>query len=245
MKNIAVILAGGTGSRMGSETPKQFLPLGGHCVLFHSVKPFEDSPSIDEVAIVTHRDHRGRVEALVAEAGWKKVSHVIDGGDERYLSSLNAIMAFIDYPDSTNLLFHDAARPCVSARIVEDVCRMLQHYPAVAVGIPATDTLWEIAFNQEALTATPENPYAVLRVPERQRFWQAQTPQAFRLPLIRDAYQRALNDPSFHATDDASVVARYIPEQKVHILQGSPSNIKITHPADLLAAEEFLTNNNK
>ena len=67
MKNIAVILAGGTGSRMGSETPKQFLPLGGHCVLFHSVKPFEGSPSIDEVAIVTHRDHRGRVEALVLE----------------------------------------------------------------------------------------------------------------------------------------------------------------------------------
>ena len=111
MKNIAVILAGGVGSRMGGPLPKQFMPLNGRAVIEYPIETFNDHPAIDEVAVVIHPDWRGEMEKIVARNGWKKLTKVIDGGLERYMSSLNAIMAYIDEPNDTNLLLHDAARP--------------------------------------------------------------------------------------------------------------------------------------
>ena len=109
MKNVAVILAGGTGNRMGSALPKQFLPLDGRTVIEYSIETFCNHPAIDEVAVVMHPDWREEMEKIVALNHWEKLSKIIDGGEERYMSSLNAIMAYIDYPDDTNLLLHDAA----------------------------------------------------------------------------------------------------------------------------------------
>ena len=237
MRNIAVILAGGTGSRMGAEVPKQFLPIAGRAVIEYAVDAFDSHPSIDEVAVVMHPEWRGRMEAIAAANGWAKLKKIVDGGAERYMSSLNAIMAYIDEPDDTNLLLHDAARPWVSAEIVDRVVAALKHNEAVGVAVPSTDTVWEVHPDMSAEMLMErgkfEMPRLVARIPERKLMWRAQTPQAFRLPLIRDAYQRALQDPQFMATDDCGVVRKYIPGTKICVVEGSEENKKITFAEDM------------
>lgn len=227
MKNVAVVLAAGSSSRFGSAIPKQFVELDGKMVVEHSVDLFDSLPCIDEVAIVVAPDCRGKVEQLAARRAWPKVKKIIDGGSERYLSSLNALMSFVDYPDDTNLLFHDAARPWVSESIVGRVVEALEKSEAVGVAIPSTDTVWECSF---ALTPTGRK---IGRIPERSLMWRAQTPQAFRLPVIRDAYQRALQDVKFHVTDDCGVVRRYMPQIEICIVEGDERNRKITFCDDL------------
>ena len=233
--NIAVILAGGVGKRLGDPTPKQLMKVGGHTILEHTVRRFADTFLFDELCIVSHADYLDTVGMLF---GLKRDEQrdglrLVEGGSERYISSINAIMAYIDAPDDTNILFHDAARPNVDKGTIGSVIKALEHYQAVGVGLPAVDTLWEITLNQESLEKTPGDPYTILRVPERKRYWQAQTPQGFKLSIIRDAYQRALQDPNFAATDDCSVVCRYMPEVKVHLVKGTRNNAKITYSEDL------------
>ncbi len=261
MKIIAVILAGGTGSRVGGSVPKQFMPLAGRAVIEHSIEAFNNHPAIDEVAVVVHPDWRGRMEEIAAAGHWEKLKKIIDGGSERYMSSLNAIMAYIDEPDDTNLLLHDAARPWVSVEIIDRVVDALRYQDAVGVAVPSTDTVWEVhpdfeVTHSSALTGTSPNlgeelrsvdmgtthkpgdeyyvPRFVARIPERKLMWRAQTPQAFRLPLIRDAYQRALQDPRFQATDDCGVVRKYMPGTKITVVEGSEENRKITFAEDLM-----------
>ena len=232
-----MILAGGTGSRMGAEVPKQFLPLAGRAVIEYAVDAFDSHPAIDEVAVVMHPEWRGRMEAIAAANGWAKLKKIVDGGAERYMSSLNAIMAYIDEPHDTNLLLHDAARPWVSAEIVDRVVAALKHNEAVGVAVPSTDTVWEVHPDMSAEMLMErgkfEMPRLVARIPERKLMWRAQTPQAFRLPLIRDAYQRALQDPQFMATDDCGVVRKYIPGTKICVVEGSEENKKITFAEDM------------
>ena len=248
MKNIAVILAGGTGSRMGSSVPKQFLELAGRAVIEYSIDAFCSHPSIDEVSVVVHPDWRGRMEEIVESGKWKvesgKFGKIIDGGSERYMSSLNAIMAYIDEPDDTNLLLHDAARPFVSAEIIDRVVAALKHHEAVGVAVPSTDTVWEVHPDMSSefgiRNSECEIPRFVARIPERKLMWRAQTPQAFRLPLIRDAYQRALQDPQFQATDDCGVVRKYMPGTKITVVEGSDLNMKVTTPHDIATLEQVL-----
>lgn len=238
MRNIAVILAGGVGSRMGATVPKQFLPLAGRAVIEYSVETFNNHPAIDEVAIVVHPGWRQELQTIINHNRWDKLTKVIDGGSERYMSSLNAIMTFIDESDDTNLLFHDAARPLVTAEIVGCVTAALVRHEAVGVAVPSTDTVWEVHPDFDV----DEVGRFVARIPERRLMWRAQTPQAFRLPLIRDAYQRALQDPQFQASDDCGVVRKYMPGTKITVVEGSDRNIKITTPQDVATLEQILIN---
>ena len=126
MKNIAVILAGGVGSRFGGGKPKQFMLLAGRPVIEYSIDAFDGHEDIDEVAVVVHPDWREELERIVARNRWSKLGKVIYGGPERYMSSINAIMAYIDESDDTNLLLHDAARPWVSAETIDRVVTALK-----------------------------------------------------------------------------------------------------------------------
>lgn len=240
MKNIAVILAGGTGSRMGSSVPKQFLQLAGRAVIEYSIETFDNHSAIDEVAVVVHPDWRSEMEKVMACNHWRKLTKIIDGGSERYMSSLNAIMAYIDEPDDTNLLLHDAARPMVSAEIIDRVVLALQRHEAVGVAVPSTDTVWEVHPDVGGDFSIDVMPRFVARIPERKLMWRAQTPQAFRLPLIRDAYQRALQDPQFQATDDCGVVRKYMPGTKIQVVEGEEKNMKITRTDDLSMALNYI-----
>ena len=236
MKNVAVILAGGIGARVGGNTPKQLLPLAdGRSVLEHAVSAFELSPYIHEVCIVMHPDYIAYVEQMLLANAWQKVRHIIPGGKERWESSVNAIRAYTPYalhatPDA-NLLLHDAARPFVSQQIIARVCEALMEHEAVTVAIPSTDTVYEMADNQ------------VARIPQRSTIMRAQTPQAFRLELIAAAYTKALGADicdeqvcvacHLPATDDCGIVHEHMPEVPIYIVEGEEQNKKITFKEDI------------
>lgn len=228
MKNVAVILAAGSGSRTGLATPKQFLPLGGKTVLEHSVRTFNNHPGIDEVVIVTATEFIERVRAIVKDNRWTKVSAVLAGGKERFDSSLAAVRHFADNPDAV-MLFHDAARPLVSERIISDAIKAMEMYDAVDVAIPAVDTI--VQCNREGTHMES--------IQDRNLLWRMQTPQGFRQRTIEEAYRIALQDPQFTATDDCGTVLRYLKDVKVGIVRGSERNIKLTY-ADDLSLLEFL-----
>ena len=227
--NIAIILAGGTGSRMGADKPKQFIEVDGRTVIERCIDAFEAAPGIDEIAVVMHPQWTALMHDVAEHNTWKKLKKILEGGSERYMSSLNAIAAYIDYPDDTNLLLHDAARPWVSQEVIARTVQALTHHEAVAVGIPSTDTVWEVRQDFDKQLSK-----FIVRIPERSTMWRAQTPQAFRLPIIRDAYQHALQDPQFHTTDDCGVVRNYLPGTKIIIVPGEEQNRKITFKEDLL-----------
>ena len=235
MKHIAVILAGGTGSRVGGNRPKQLLPLeDGRSILEHSVDAFEQAECIDEIAIVMHPDWMAEAEALRAKNPWKKVTRVLAGGSERWESSWKAIEAVTGdgsrvTGERVSLWLHDAARPFVSQRILADVAAALETHEAVTVAVPVTDTLYKV----ESLKIKVERSLKVESIPARSEYMRAQTPQAFHLDVIRTAYERALKSGNVAATDDCGILHKYMPEVAIHIVEGEEANRKITYKGDL------------
>lgn len=218
-RNIAIVLAGGVGSRLGLSTPKQFFKVAGKMVVEHTIDTFDRNPHIDEIAIVSNPYYISDMENLVLRNGWKKVKKILKGGKERYDSSLSAIRAY-EGGEEVNLVFHDAVRPLVSQRIIDDVCEALKTCEAIDVSVPAVDTIIEA---QDGRIAS---------IPDRSRLQRGQTPQAFRLSVIAEAYRRALSDPAFKVTDDCGVVVKYMPEVPVHLVAGEESNMKLTYKED-------------
>ena len=217
-RNIAIILAGGVGSRLGMTTPKQFFKVAGKMVVEHTVDVFERNPRIDEIAIVSNPMLISDFENIVLRNKWHKVKKILKGGKERYDSSLSAIRAY-DSEDA-NLIFHDAVRPLVSQRIVNDVIDALKSHRAIDVAIPSADTIIEVD-QDDYITA----------IPDRSRLRRGQTPQAFDRQLIADAYEKALKDPDFRTTDDCGVVRKYT-DEPVYVVRGEESNMKLTHRED-------------
>lgn len=217
-KNVAIILAGGIGSRLGLSTPKQFFKVAGKMVIEHTVDAFEHNQYIDEIALVSNPVYIPEVENLILKNSWKKVKKVLKGGKERYDSSLSAIQAYTN--QDVNLIFHDAVRPLVSQRIIDDVVKALQTYQAIDVALPSADTIIEI-----------EGDF-ISNIPDRSRLKRGQTPQAFHIETIRKAYEIALTDPNFKVTDDCGVVKKYLPETPVYVVAGEESNMKLTYKED-------------
>lgn len=217
-KNVAIILAGGIGSRLGLSTPKQFFKVAGKMVIEHTVDAFEHNQYIDEIALVSNPVYIPEVENLILKNSWKKVKKVLKGGKERYDSSLSAIQAYAN--QDVNLIFHDAVRPLVSQRIIDDVVKALQTYQAIDVALPSADTIIEI-----------EGDF-ISNIPDRSRLKRGQTPQAFHIETIRKAYEIALIDPNFKVTDDCGVVKKYLPETPVYVVAGEESNMKLTYKED-------------
>lgn len=226
-RNIAAILAGGSGRRMGGEKPKQLLELAGRTVLERSVDAFDTHPDIDEVIIVSHPDYLTELTEMAARNGWKKVTHIVPGGAERYDSSLAAMQTVTDA--DANLLIHDAARPLVSAQVIRRVVTALQEHAAVGTALPVVDTL------------VTTDGSRILSTPDRSVFRRMQTPQGFHIETLRTAYLRALADPHFQATDDCGVVVNYLPEVAVVWVEGEERNRKLTYPEDLPLFERELT----
>jgi 2-C-methyl-D-erythritol 4-phosphate cytidylyltransferase len=222
MKNVAIILAGGEGRRMGGDRPKQFLDLGGRSVIERCVDVFEANGRIDEIAVVMHADYVEEMREMVKSNGWQKVSRVLCGGAKRYLSTVAALEAYKGVGEC-NMIFHDAARPFVSERIINDVVDALKEYEAVGVAVPMTDTVFEV----------DERGGVVVSIPRRSSLRRAQTPQGFRYSIVSRAYELALKDEGFASTDDCGTVLRYVPEVKIHLVDGDESNIKLTYKEDL------------
>jgi len=225
IKNIAVILAGGRGSRTGFSKPKQMMKLAGRPVLEHVARAFQANPSIHEILIVTNADCITDVEQTVINSRLSKVKSVINGGAERYDSSIAAIKATKHYCNEFNvqLIFHDAVRPLLSQKIIDDVIDALRRYNAVDVVIKATDTI----IVADPLTNT------ISSIPDRSLLRNGQTPQAFSHETIELAYSKALQDPGFVTTDDCGVVLKYLPDEQIYLVDGEMSNMKLTYEEDL------------
>ncbi|TYB58374.1 SDR family oxidoreductase [Nonomuraea sp. PA05] len=227
LRSVGVLLAGGVGQRVGLGTPKQLIEVAGRSIIEHSLAVFESAPEIDEIVVLMTPGYADRVREIVARGGYRKVSKVVDGGSSRTESTWRALAALGE--EECDVLLHDAVRPLLEPRIITECVRALETHEAVNVAIPSSDTV---------LVATPEG--AIGEVLDRSRLRRSQTPQCFRLSVIRKAYERAMADPGFAwlpATDDCGVVLRYLPEVPIHLVQGSERNIKVTHPADLHIAE--------
>ena len=227
MMNIAIILAGGSGSRLGGGKPKQLIEVAGETILAHTIRVFDSHPLIDEVAVVSRADCIPEVEQIVENGNFLKVKKILPGGKERYDSSLAALNAYSS--DDDCLLFHDAVRPMVSHRIITDCIHALEHHDAVGVATKTTDTIWHIS-----------NEGCIADIPLRDQLRNAQTPQCFRRHIIRRAYDLALADPAFTVTDDCGVVRRYLPEVPIYVVEGEPTNIKVTYRHDLQLLESML-----
>lgn len=226
--NIAVILAGGVGSRMGYNTPKQFFKVAGKTVIEHTIDAFETAIQIDEIAIVINEAFIGQLEEIVLKNSWKKVKKILRGGSERYMSSLSAIQAYEQY-DDCNLIFHDAVRPLVNHRIIEDVIKALEKYNAVDVAVPATDTIIEVNETGELIS----------KIPNRKLLRRGQTPQGFKLSVIRKAYEKALQDSNFISSDDCGTVIKYLPNEPIYVVEGEESNMKLTYKEDTFLLDKL------
>ena len=227
MKNIAVILAGGKGTRLGYDKPKQFIKVAGKLIIEHTIETFQKHPEIDEIAVVSHKDFLSTIEQLVIENNFSKVKKVLNGGQERYDSSLAAIEAYSLEEDECHLIFHDAVRPLVSNRIISDTIEALRSYNAIDVAVPATDTIIKV-----------QNRF-IDEIPNRDNLNRGQTPQAFKLSTIKRAYDLALKDAHFKATDDCGTVKRYLPDEPIYVVDGEEANMKLTYEEDLFLLDKL------
>ena len=228
MRNIAVILAAGIGKRSGMEEPKQFSMLKDRSVVEYALAAFDMHRAIDEVCLVCHPDYMARMEDLRKSGKYPKWRRTVPGGATRRDSTLAALRVYTE--DGDNLIFHDAARPPVSQRIISDVTDALGPWRAVNVCVPSADTLMR----------TDANGRTIEEVPPRQYWQRSQTPQAFRRGVIAAAYARAAGDDGDLQTDDCSIVKKYLPDEPIFIVQGEPANMKLTYPEDFYYIQYWL-----
>lgn len=225
MRVVAIIPAAGAGRRMGSASEKQFLPLRGIPILAHTLRVFEQSSEVGGIVLVVAPQQRQALEReVLLPHPCEKLLRVIDGGPERQDSVANGIRAV---PlDSELVVVHDGVRPLVSVELLEEVLEAAHQHGAAIAAIPAGDTVKQ-AENQKVVATL-----------KRETIWLAQTPQAFHADLLRRAYEKAARDRVI-VTDDAALVERI--GAAVHLVRGSPENIKVTTPSDLVVAEAILT----
>ncbi|MDR2834875.1 MAG: 2-C-methyl-D-erythritol 4-phosphate cytidylyltransferase [Bacteroidales bacterium] len=224
MKNIAIILAAGSGSRFGDKIPKQFYSFAGKTVLEHSVDAYEKNENIDEIVIVVNCLYITKVKEFVKNNNWTKIKHILIGGNERYESSFVAIRTY-STENECNMIFHDAVRPLVSQEIINNTIKALNVFNAVDTAIQITDTI------------VKANNNIIEEIPERKYFYKSQTPQAFKLSTIKKAYKIFLDDNNFQATDDCGIIKKYLPKENIFIVEGQESNIKLTFKEDIFLME--------
>jgi 2-C-methyl-D-erythritol 4-phosphate cytidylyltransferase len=241
MKVVVIIPAAGLGTRMASAgggktkkaaPSKQFTELGGTPILMHTLRKFAAVPRVAEIFVALRKDEvrgfRERLEKEGPDILQKKVE-LVEGGAHRQHSVANALTAVSAQADDI-LLVHDAVRPFVTGAIIDDVIEGAKKFGAAIAGLPAVDTVKQVERTAEGAVITATVP--------RERVVMAQTPQGFRYDILKKAFDEAAAD-GFVGTDEASLVERS--GKEVAVVMGSPRNLKITTPADMLLAEFYLS----
>ena len=241
MAAAGIVLAGGKGSRMQSDVPKQYMKLLGRPLLYYSLKAFEESNAEHVILVTAAGEEEYCRKELVERYGFTKVVGIVAGGAERYGSVWNGLRCLKELackaqsqekkqretePDC--VLIHDGARPLVTPELINRMITETEHYGACVAGMPVKDTI-QMTDERGTITLTPK----------RDSLWTAQTPQSFAFSLAYDSYEQLMRETEIQVTDDAMVVGLYhdIPIQMV---RGSYTNIKVTTPEDLILAEAFL-----
>lgn len=219
--NTAIIPAAGIGKRMHADRAKQMLELGGVPLLVHTLRRFEACEAVDQVILVLQPDMTSEVLASISKYNLKKIERVVGGGAERQDSVYRGLQV-IKEENAGVIVVHDAVRPFVRPEEISLVIERAAATGAALMAMSAIDTIKQVKSGR------------VQRTLDRRRIYHAQTPQAFRYGIIREAYERAYTD-GFRATDDSQLVERI--RHRVSVIEGSPVNIKITRPFDLKLAE--------
>jgi ribitol-5-phosphate 2-dehydrogenase (NADP+) / D-ribitol-5-phosphate cytidylyltransferase len=222
-----VLLAGGVGTRVGLGFPKQLVEVAGRPLMEHTLAVFDAHPDVDDIVVMMAPGHLDAVRDMVRTGGYSKVRRVLEGAETRSATTLRALAAL--GKDDRKVLLHDAVRPLVPPEVVAACFSALDTYDAVTVAIPSADTIVEVG---------PDD--TIRSVPVRANLRRVQTPQGFRLTVIRDAYAKAAADPRLEATDDCSVVLRYSPEVPIGVVPGDERNMKVTGPVDVHLVEQLL-----
>ena len=221
----AVVLAAGSGKRMGTKVHKQYLLMGGKPVLYYSLRAFEDSKWIDEIVLVCGAGEEAYCrKEIIEKYGISKARKIIPGGAERYDSVWNGLKE----TKAGYVYIHDGARPFVDEDIIERAYECVAKYHACVAGMPSKDTV-KLADCDNVVTETPN----------RNNVWIVQTPQVFDAELIKKAYAMLMEQDEISVTDDA-MAAEQMLGSPVRLFCGSYENIKITTPEDLEIAEVFL-----
>ena len=220
-KIVCIMLAGGKGKRMGTKVSKQYLLLEGKPVLFYSLKAFE--PYVDEIIVVAAEGEEGYCkENIIDKYGISKVSAVVTGGAERYLSVYEGLKAIDKTDEDVYVLIHDGARPFIKGEVIEESIRKVKETGACIVAVPSKDTV------------KVGNPYNIVEsTPDRRRVWLVQTPQVFEYNAIYNAYNAAIDSGREDITDDSMVMEAF-GEKEIHFVEGNYDNIKLTTPDDLV-----------
>ena len=223
MKNIAIILASGTGSRYGNDLPKQFVKIAGKTILEHTIEIFENAKEIDEVFVVITPEYRHFAEEILIRNNYKKIKKLLNGGITRKESSYIGISAIENF--EANVIIHDCARPFLTHKIITDCIEALKIYNAVDVAIPSADTIIKVDENN-----------VIQNIPKRSTLKRGQTPQCFKLSTIKKAHELSKNDSNF--TDDCGLIVKYNLGD-VYVVEGDVENIKVTYPSDIFMADRL------
>ena len=227
-KNVAILMAAGRGKRLGGDVPKQFCRVNDKMLMEYAMATFQNHPRIDEMVLVLPEEYLKMQELLeYLFDRYDKLNQVLAGGDERFQSSWSAVQWFVDRPND-HLLLHDAARPGMSARIVDDLLDALQDGEAAVTALPATDTVIRVD-DQKRLTETLV----------REGLYYAQTPQAFRAGLLYDCFLQLIQQGGAVPTDESGLVARFHPEVPIKIVNGEARNFKVTYADDLKTVQNW------
>lgn len=224
---IAIILAAGSGSRMNSNIKKQFIEIKEKPIIAYTIEKFEKCKEVNEIIVVTNElDIEYLEKNIIKKYNFDKVVKIIAGGDERYNSVFNALSEIKEI--NSIVIIHDGARPFVNDNIIKQCINEAEKNGACIVGVPVKDTIKVI----------DEEGY-IINTPNRSNLYNVQTPQVFKLDIIKEAYDKYMNDTSIKVTDDSMVVEKYS-NIKVKIIEGDYTNIKITTPEDLIFANTLI-----
>lgn len=232
-RRTAVLLAAGSGRRVGGDVKKQYIEIGGIPLFIHAVRAMMGHPAMtDGVLVVPAGDEAKCGEILAAQGLEDRIRAIVPGGAERY-HSVACALDVIDWP-CDQAFIHDCARPLIDADAIDRLCASLEEHVACVAGVPAKDTI-KIA----------DADCMVQQTPDRSRTWVVQTPQAFAFPMIRDAYralveqERDLAEQGITITDDAMVVEQ-MTDHRVRMVEASYRNIKVTTKEDIVIAEALM-----
>ena len=225
-KVTAIIVAGGSGKRMGMAIKKQYILLNKKEVLTHTLEVFNKSTLIDTIVLVVSEEEIEKVKIdIVEKYALHKVKKIVAGGAERQDSVYNGLMATSE--DTKYVMIHDGARPFIKEPVLKKALELTIEKEATIVAVPVKDTI-KIVYNKES---------KVIDTPERSTLWSIQTPQTFTKELLLKAYEYAKRE-SLIVTDDSMLVEAY--GKSVYIVEGDYTNIKITTPEDLIIGEALL-----
>jgi len=230
MKTVAIIPAGGAGTRLKSHVAKQFLLLDGLPILVHTLKVFQESKEIDDIIVAVPPDELVSIrQELIEKYCLTKVIATVAGGYQRQDSVRNCLEAVIG--DCDMVVIHDAVRPFVTEELIRQVVEAARITGAASAGVKAKDTIKETTEDNNVWATVP-----------RHNLWLTQTPQAFKLELLKEAYKKAY-DEKFYGTDDASLIERI--GKEVKMVEGFYVNIKITTREDMMIADALMKKGSK